>query len=172
MIKKVSIFIFCIMISCTGLPIAPPGPQGETGQKGPSGPKGPPGPRGPKGNNGKSISQELIDKIENSINYNNSESIVGSIAYSFGIAPRITGFAYLTSKGKIYKLENKNPQKLGNSIEFVTQITNNQKFISFGRTTYGDDIKQFFTAVTQNGNIFTSEDLKSWNENENIPLSN
>ena len=172
MIKKLSIFIFSIMIGCAGLPISTAGPQGEAGSEGPAGPKGPPGPRGAKGNDGKSISQELIDKIESSINSSNSESIIGSIAYSFGIAPRITGFAYLTSNGKLYKLENKNPQKLGDNIELVTQISKNQKFVSFGRTTYGDDIKQFFTAVTKNGKIFTSEDLKSWNENANIPISN
>ena len=172
MIKKLSIFIFSIMIGCAGLPISPSGPQGEPGPEGPAGPKGPPGPRGPKGKEGRGISQELLDKIENSINSKKKESIVGSIAYSFGIAPRITGFAYLTSNGKVYKLENKNPQKLGGNIEFVNQISKNQKFVSLGRTTYGDDIKQFFTAVTQNGKIFTSEDLKSWNENASIPISN
>ena len=172
MIKKLSIFIFSIMIGCAGLPISPSGPQGEPGPEGPAGPKGPPGPRGPKGKEGRGISQELLDKIENSINSKNKESIVGSIAYSFGIAPRITGFAYLTSNGKVYKLENKNPQKLGGNIEFVNQISKNKKFVSLGRTTYGDDIKQFFTAVTQNGKIFTSEDLKSWNENASIPISN
>ena len=172
MIKKLSIFIISIMIGCAGLPISPSGPQGEPGPEGPAGPKGPPGPRGPKGKEGKSMSQELLDKIENSINSKNKESIVGSIAYSFGIAPRITGFAYLTSNGKVYKLENKNPQKLGSNIEFVNQISKNQKFVSLGRTTYGDDIKQFFTAVTQNGKIFTSADLKSWNENASIPISN
>ena len=160
------------MIGCAGLPISPSGPQGEPGPEGPAGPKGPPGPRGPKGKEGRGISQELLDKIENSINSKNKESIVGSIAYSFGIAPRITGFAYLTSNGKVYKLENKNPQKLGGNIEFVNQISKNKKFVSLGRTTYGDDIKQFFTAVTQNGKIFTSEDLKSWNENASIPISN
>ena len=34
------------------------------------------------------------------------------------------------------------------------------------------DIIQFFTAVTESGKIFTSKDLKSWNENANIPISN
>ena len=168
MIKKVSILTIFILFGCAGLPTGSVGPQGEPG---PAGPKGPIGPKGAKGNDGKSVSQELIEKIEKSLSTNNSESIVGSTAYSFGIAPRITGFAYLTSLGKIYKLENKNPQQLGKSIEFVTQISKNQKFISLGRTTYGDDIIQFFTAVTQSGKIFTSEDLKSWNENANIPIS-
>ena len=172
MIKTFSIFILCILIGCVGLPNGSVGPQGEPGPAGPPGPKGPAGPRGAKGNDGKSVSQDLIEKIEKSLNSNDSESIVGSTAYSFGIAPRITGFVYLTSSGKLYKLENKNPQQLGKNIEFVTQISKTQKFISLGRTTYGDDIKQFFTAVTQNVKIFTSEDFKSWNENGNIPISN
>jgi hypothetical protein len=169
MIKRVSVLTILILFGCAGLPNGSVGPQGEPG---PAGPKGPAGPRGAKGNDGKSVSQELIEKIEKSLNSNDSESIIGSTAYSFGIAPRITGFVYLTSSGKLYKLENKNPQQLGKSIEFVTQISKSQKFISLGRTTYGDDIKQFFTAVTQSGKIFTSEDLKSWNENANIPISN
>jgi len=172
MIKTFSILILCVLIGCAGLPTGSVGPQGEPGPAGPAGPKGPAGPRGTKGSDGKSISQDLIEKIEKSLNSNDSESIVGSTAYSFGIAPRITGFVYLTSSGKLYKLENKNPQQLGKSIEFVIQISKTQKFISLGRTTYGDDIKQFFTAVTQNGKIFTSEDLKSWDENGNIPISN
>ena len=147
--------------------------MGPKGDLGPMGPVGPSGPKGTKGNDGKSVPQELLEKIEKSLySANKSELIVGSIAYSFGIAPRITGFAYLTSFGKLYKLENKNPQQLGNNIEFVIQISKTQKFISLGRTTYGDDIKQYFTAVTENGKILTSEDLKSWNENASIPLSN
>jgi len=172
MTKNVSILTIFFLFGCAGLPIGSVGSQGETGPAGPTGSKGPAGPRGEKGDDGKSVSQELIEKMEKSLNSNDSESIAGSTAYSFGIAPRITGFVYLTSSGKLYKLENKNPQQLGNSIEFVTQITKTQRFISLGRTTYGDDIKQFFTAVTQSGKIFTSEDLKSWNENANIPISN
>ena len=163
------------LFGCAGLPIGSVDSQGETGPAGPIGPIGPIGPAGPrgeKGKDGKSVSKELIEKIEKSLNSNNSESIVGSTAYSFGIAPRITGFVYLTTSGQLFKLENKNPQKLANNIEFVTQISKTQKFISLGRTTYGDDIKQFFTAVTQTGKIFTSEDLKSWNENAMIPISN
>ena len=172
MTKNVSILTIFFLFGCAGLPIGSVDSQGETGPAGPIGPIGPAGPRGEKGKDGKSVSKELIEKIEKSLNSNNSESIVGSTAYSFGIAPRITGFVYLTTSGKLFKLENKNPQKLGNNIEFVTQISKPQKFISLGRTTYGDDIKQFFTAVTQTGKIFTSEDLKSWNENAMIPISN
>ena len=168
--KQLSIFITLLLIGCAGLPIGGSiGPQGEPGPAGPEGPKGPIGPRGPKGADGQNVPKELLEKIEALTSDN--EVVVGSVAYSFGIAPRITGFAYLTSSGKIYKLENSNPQKLGNKVELVTQISKNNQFISLGRTTYGDDIKQFFTAVTINGEIYTSEKLDSWTKMASIPLS-
>ena len=168
--KQLSIFITLLLIGCAGLPIGGSiGPQGEPGPAGPEGPKGPVGPRGPKGANGQNVPKELLEKIEALTSDN--EVVVGSIAYSFGIAPRITGFAYLTSSGKVYKLENSNPQKLGNKVELVTQISKDDQFISLGRTTYGDDIKQFFTAVTINGEIYTSEKLDSWTKMASIPLS-
>ena len=168
--KQLSIFITLLLIGCAGLPIGGSiGPQGEPGPAGPEGPKGPIGPRGPKGADGQNVPKELLEKIEALTSDN--EVVVGSIAYSFGIAPRITGFAYLTSSGKVYKLENSNPQKLGNKVELVTQISKDDQFISLGRTTYGDDIKQFFTAVTINGKIYTSEKLDSWTKMASIPLS-
>ena len=168
--KQLSIFITLLLIGCAGLPIGGSiGPQGEPGPAGPKGPKGPVGPRGPKGADGQNVPKELLEKIE--VLTSDNEVVVGSIAYSFGIAPRITGFAYLTSSGKIYKLENSNPQKLGNKVELVTQISKDDQFISLGRTTYGDDIKQFFTAVTINGEIYTSEKLDSWTKMASIPLS-
>ena len=168
--KQLSIFITLLLIGCAGLPIGGSiGPQGEPGPAGPEGPKGPIGVRGPKGADGQNVPKELLEKIEALTSDN--EVVVGSVAYSFGIAPRITGFAYLTSSGKVYKLENSNPQKLGNKVELVTQISKKNQFISLGRTTYGDDIKQFFTAVTINGEIYTSEKLDSWIKMASIPLS-
>jgi len=168
--KQLSIFITLLLLGCAGLPIGGSiGPQGEPGPAGPEGPKGPIGPRGPKGADGQNVPKELLEKIEALTSDN--EVVVGSVAYSFGIAPRITGFAYLTSSGKVYKLENSNPQKLGNKVELVTQISKDDQFISLGRTTYGDDIKQFFTAVTINGEIYTSEKLDSWTKMASIPLS-
>ena len=168
--KQLSIFITLLLIGCAGLPIGGSiGPQGEPGPAGPEGPKGPVGPSGPKGANGQNVPKEFLEKIEAVTS--DIEVVVGSVAYSFGIAPRITGFAYLTSSGKIYKLENSNPQKLGNKVELVTQISKENQFISLGRTTYGDDIKQFFTAVTINGEIYTSEKLDSWTKMASIPLS-
>ena len=170
MIKQLTITLVLLFIGCAGLPVGSSiGPQGEPGPAGKQGPQGPTGPRGPKGADGQNVPKELLEKIEALTKDN--EVVVGSIAYSFGIAPRITGFAYLTSSGKIYKLENSNPQKLGNKVELVTQISKNNQFISLGRTTYGDDIKQFFTAVTINGEIYTSEKLDSWMKMASIPLS-
>ena len=170
MIKQLAITLALLLIGCAGLPVGSSiGPQGKPGPVGKQGPQGPTGPRGPRGADGQNVPKELLEKIEALTN--NNEVVVGSIAYSFGIAPRITGFAYLTSSGKIYKLENSNPQKLGNKVELVTQISKKNQFISLGRTTYGDDIKQFFTAVTINGEIYTSEKLDSWMKMASIPLS-
>ena len=169
MIKNILIVLLGFTIGC--IPVGTPGPKGDPGPAGPAGSRGPKGAQGPKGKDGKSVPNELIIKIEESIRSSDNESVVGTVAYSFGIAPRITGFAYLTSSGKLFKFENKNPQKLGDEVKLVTQLSKTQRFISFGRTTYGDDIKQFFTAVTKNGNIFTSEDLNSWSKVASIPLT-
>ena len=172
MIKICVILSLIFAIGCT--PMGAPGPKGDPGPPGPAGPKGPQGPKGtqgPKGMDGRSISEELLAQLENIIKSKKNESVIGTVAYSFGIAPRITGFAYLTSNGKVFKYENKNPQKLGSNVKLITQLSKNQKFISFGRTTYGDDIKQFFTAVTDNGEIYTSEDLNIWTRSATIPLT-
>ena len=169
MIKNILIVSLGFTIGC--IPVGTPGPKGDPGPAGPAGSRGPKGSQGPKGKDGKSVPDELIIKIEETIKSSDNESVVGTVAYSFGIAPRITGFAYLTSSGKLFKFENKNPQKLGDKVKLVTQLSKTQRFISFGRTTYGDDIKQFFTAVTENGNIFTSEDLDSWSKVASIPLT-
>ena len=166
MIKIWFIFILSFSIGC--IPIGTPGPQGDPG---PAGPPGPKGIRGPKGKDGKSVSKELVVQIENLLKTNDNESVIGTVAYSFGIAPRITGFAYLTTSGKLFKFENKNPQKLGSEIKLIAQLSKNQRFISFGRTTYGDDIKQFFTAVTEDGQIYTSENLETWTKSATIPLT-
>ena len=166
MIKIWFIFILSFSIGC--IPIGTPGPQGDPG---PAGPPGPKGIRGPKGKDGKSVSKELVVQIENLLKTNDNESVIGTVAYSFGIAPRITGFAYLTTSGKLFKFENKNPQKLGSEIKLIAQLSKNQRFISFGRTTYGDDIKQFFTAGTEDGHIYTSENLETWTKSATIPLT-
>ena len=101
MIKNILIVFLGFTIGC--IPIGTPGPKGDPGPAGPAGSRGPKGSQGPKGSDGKSVPDELIIKIEESIKSSDNESVVGTVAYSFGIAPRITGFAYLTSSGKLFK---------------------------------------------------------------------
>ena len=173
MLKLLTLAFSIFLISCSAISTANVGAKGDPGPPGIAGKIGPAGPRGPKGKDGTSLSKDLLAKIENYFDKENSkksETIIGSTAYTFGIAPRITGFVYLTSNGRVFKLENKNPRELGNKIEIITQISNNEEFISLGRTTFGDDIKQYFTAVTNIGKIYTSEDLKNWNINGDIPI--
>ena len=153
-------FLFLAGCSIQGPP-GPIGPKGEPGLKGSQGLTGPIGPKGPKGESGEGLSKDQKSKIEKIIN-GPLEKIVSSSSYSFGFAPTITGFLYLTNYGKIYKLENKNPETLGNEIEIITRIDNRQDFISISRIVYGEDIKQFFSAVTSGGLIYTSTDLKQW----------
>ncbi len=138
-----------------------PGPEGPPGPTGERGLSGPPGITGPQGIPGKGLSntqKRMIDEILNGT----SEFIVGSCSYSFGFAPTITGFIYLSNHGKIYKLENKNPESLGQNFELITSIIDRTDFIALSRIVYGEDIKQYFSAVTKSGLIFTSEDLKTW----------
>ena len=136
-----------------------PGPEGRPGKDGAIGPQG---EKGSKGIAGKSFPKDQLQKLETFLSQNNNEYVVGIESYSFGLAPRIAGFCFLTSHGRIFKLENKNTQVLGDSIAFVSQIANNTNFVALSRTAYGDDIKQYFSAVTQSGDIFTSENLKTW----------
>jgi len=163
----ITVFIF----SCMGP--GTPGPQGEPGSIGPPGPRGEKGESGPAGAPGKSVSSEVLKQIDVvlALEYADSnESVVGSVAYTFGIAPRITGFVFLTNHGNVYKLENKNPQELGGTLEKIVRIASFTNFAVFTRTTYGDDIKQFFAASTSDGKIYTSENLTDWQLNNTISI--
>ena len=91
-------------------------------------------------------------------------------SYTFGLAPRITGFCFLTSHGRIFKMENKNTQVLGESISLIGKISDHHDFISLSRIAYGEDIKQYFVAVTKSGMVFTTDDLTIWKLQGNIPL--
>ena len=117
MLKLLTLIFSIFLISCSAISTGNIGPKGDPGPPGVAGKIGPVGPRGPKGKDGTSLSKDLIDKIENYFykeNSKKSETIIGSTAYTFGIAPRITGFVYLTSNRRVFKLENKNPRELGN----------------------------------------------------------
>ena len=159
------------LAGCT--PQSVPGPQGSEGPRGIQGLQGKQGIQGPPGQAGKagkSISRDKLNKVETFLKLSQQESVVGSASYSFGMAPTITGFCYLTSHGRVFKLENKNTQTLGEKVGFVGTIADHTEFIGLNRIVYGEDIKQYFSAVTRSGMIYTSEDLKNWTQNSSLPI--
>jgi len=148
------------------LPSLPRGPKGERGIQGIQGIQGPPGKPG------KGLSSEELKAIELLIN-DKREYVVESTSYSFGFAPTITGFAYLTNHGRIYKLENKNSQTVGKDIKLITRIAEREDFIAINRIAYGEDIKQVFSAATKEGIVYISDDLNKWSMIKNrITLNN
>ena len=164
-------FILIIFFAC--IPSNIPGPQGLQGPAGPPGPPGPKGNPGIKGKDGKGIPKELIDNINQLIRSSKESDIevfTSSTSYSFGFAPTITGFVFLTNHGRLFKLENKNPQVLGADISFITKIDSRTDFIDIRRIVYGEDIKQYFSVLTESGIIYTSDNLKNWKENNSIQL--
>ena len=174
--KIFSVFVLILLMvnNCTTPAI--PGHRGDRGARGEQGFQGPPGPPGPPGPSGSSSGKEILIDLEKKINTfllnqdNKGEQIIGSVAYSFGIAPRITGFVYLSNFGNLFKLENKNPQVIGSEINSIGRIADYKNFSVFSRTTYGDDIKQFFSASTSDGKIYISEDLLNWELKNRISI--
>lgn len=147
----------------------PQGPPGKDGAKGLTG-QGMTGPMGPAGS---SVPADQLKKVEAFLSQNNessNEHIVAIESYAFGLAPTITGFCFLTSHGRVFKMENKNTQVLGESISLVGRISNHYDFISLSRIAYGDDIKRYFVATTKSGMVFATDDLKTWKSQGNIPL--
>ena len=171
--KQITTFISLMFFLAGCTPQSVPGPQGPEGPRGIQGLQGEQGiqgPFGPAGKAGKSISRDKLNKVETFLKLSQQESVVGSASYSFGMAPTITGFCYLTSHGRVFKLENKNTQTLGEKVGFVGTIADHTDFIGLNRIVYGEDIKQYFSAVTRSGLIYTSEDLKNWIQNSSLPL--
>ena len=150
-----------------------PGPSGPPGPTGPPGPAGQPGKPGIKGKDGKSVSKDILDKMNQIIaEHNNSEKeiIIGSASYSFGFAPTITGFVFLTNYGRLFKLENKNPQVIGTDFLFITKIDSRTDFVDIQRIVYAEDIKQYFIVVTKTGLVYSSDDLENWKKISAINL--
>ena len=171
--KLISLFLLSLFILGSCIPKNIPGPKGDPGPTGPPGPKGIQGEPGKDGKSGKGLSSSQLKKINDLLKNDskkNKEFIVGSTSYSFGFAPTITGFLFLSNYGRLFKLENKNPQTLGNSIAFITNIANRTDFMDIERIVYGEDIKQYFNAITKSGIIYSSEDLKKWDKVASIDL--
>ena len=107
--KQITTFISLMFFLAGCTPQSVPGPQGPEGPRGILGLKGEQGiqgPFGPAGKAGKSITKDKLNKVETFLKLSQQESVVGSASYSFGMAPTITGFCYLTSHGRVFKLEN------------------------------------------------------------------
>ena len=156
-----------IYFSCIPSKPSPPGPQGKMGLKGEIGPQGEPGLRGPqgvRGKDGKGIPKNVLNSINELLdnNKNNPEILVDILSYSFGFAPKVTGFCFLTNYGRVYKLENKNIKTMGDSVDLISKIGNYNDFIAFSRNSNEENIKQYFTAITKSGVIFSSSDLLNW----------
>ena len=164
--KKYFIFTIIICFSCIANKPVPglQGPPGKMGPKGEIGPQGKPGPRGLPGLDGKSIPPEVLNNIYQLLEKNDkdSEFLVDILSYSFGFAPKVTGFCFLTNHGKVYKLENKNIKTLGDSVELICKIGNFKDFIAFSRNSNEENIEQYFTAITKSGIIYSSNDLTNW----------
>ena len=174
---KIKLYSFLILVFYFGcIPASAPGPKGPPGLTGPSGPPGPPGPRGIpgiKGKDGTSLPPKVLNQIDEIIDKNNlsiEENIISSASYSFGFAPTITGFVFLTNYGRLFKLENQNPEVLGKNITFITTIDSRKDFINISRIVYAEDIKQYFSAITKSGIVYTSENLKDWDRSSAIKL--
>mgnify|MGYP001216742770 CR=1 FL=1 len=163
-----------INLGCSNHSIpGPPGPAGPKGEKGIQGFRGIPGPPGPMGKPGNGITEDQTKKINTILKLNiqdNEEILIGVESYSFGLAPTITGFIYLTNHGRIFKLENKTPQTLGETIDFVNTVADRKDFTSLSKIAYGEDIKQYFSATTKTGVIFVSEDLNNWKQLSTQPV--
>ena len=168
-IKTLLFYSLVIFISEGCIPsLLPQGPKGEPGIQGIQGIQG---PKGEPGKPGKGLSSKELKAIDLLIN-KKREYVVESTSYSFGFAPTITGFVYLTNHGRIYKLENKNSQTIGKDIELITRIADREDFIAINRIAYGEDIKQVFSAATKEGIVYTSDDLNKWSMIKNRIILN
>ena len=172
--KYLTSIVTLLLLLLTGcVPQGSIGPQGPPGKDGATGKPGIQGKIGPMGPAGSSVPANQLKKVEAFLAQNNessNEHIVAIESYTFGLAPRITGFCFLSSHGRIFKMENKNTQVLGDSISLVGKISDHQDFISLSRIAYGEDIKQYFVAATKSGMVFTTDDLKTWKSQGNISL--
>jgi len=185
---KITLLAFAIYLSACaptsalgpqGIPgdMGPPGSPGEVGPEGVKGEKGDPGEPGKGGKDGTSISPLLINNLEKmlaDIKAGGSqmvskamdampEQVVSTVHFRFGISEM--GFALLTSEGRIFLMENKNPVTPGDGFEYLSQVVDDDhKFISLTILPGADGSKQLFLAMATDGHTFISEDLKSWNQ--------
>ena len=133
--KILILSLVLIIISCASFNGAtgPTGPPGKDGKQGPSGPKGEQGkvgPRGPIGLPGKSVPEPIMNRVNQYLDLRDkSEIIVDVTSYSFGFAPMVTGFSFLTNFGHVFKLENKNIKRILLSLFILVIFPNKNYFL-------------------------------------------
>ena len=76
----------------------------------------------------------------------------------------------MTNYGRLFKLENKNPQVIGTDFLFITKIDSRTDFVDIQRIVYAEDIKQYFIVVTKTGLVYSSDDLEDWKKISAINL--
>ena len=184
--KSTTLFLgLLIAVGCTPQPVpgpegaqGPPGPKGasgasgESGESGESGIQGPPGPRGEPG---KSISEDIVNKVKEKLNQLdqvtlNKEEICALISYKEGIAPQVLGFAALTTNGKILIMENTSPINIGEKFIFQTQIADRVDFVTLSVLSGEEGEKTYYVAITADGHHYYSLDLKEWNPQGQSPF--
>ena len=171
-----------IAVGCTPQPVPGPegaeGPAGSTGEAGidgHDGVRGIQGPPGPRGEPGKSVSQDIVNKVKEKLNQLdqvtlNKEEICALISYKEGIAPPILGFAALTTNGKILIMQNTSPVNIGEKFIFQTQIADRVDFVTLSVLSGEEGEKTFYVAITADGHHYYSLDLKEWNPQGQSPF--
>ena len=107
---------------------------------------------------GKDSSLRLIDLFNDT-----SEKNFLNIFYNFDLKENAVLKNY-----KVDKLENKNIKTMGDSVDLISKIGNYNDFIAFSRNSNEENIKQYFTAITKSGVIFSSSDLLNWEKTFNV----
>jgi len=167
-----------------------PGPQGPQGEIGPAGMPGERGERGEAGipgqpgKDGKSVSPALVKELEKALKDIASggqkmvleamavmpEQVISTVHFRFGISEM--GFALLTSDGRIFIMNNKNPVTSGDRFIYSSRVsTDDHKFVSLTVLPGGEGSKQLFIAMASDGHTFISDDLKTWTQKDPLKLN-
>ena len=171
-----------IAVGCTPQPVpgpegaeGPAGSTGEAGKDGQDGVSGIQGPPGPRGEPGKSVSQDIVNKLKEKLNQFdratlNKEEICALISYKEGIAPPILGFVALTTNGKILIMQNTSPVNIGEKFIYKTQIADRDDFVTLSVLSGEEGEKTYYVAMTADGHHYYSLDLKEWNPQGQSPF--
>lgn len=189
--RAILLLVTLVMSAClsSGTP-GPKGPQGITGPTGATGEKGAKGDSGEKGEPGTpgkegiSVSPELVKQLESTLKDINSggkkiiseamdampEQVISTVHFRFGISEM--GFALLTSDGRIFIMNNKNPVTPGDAFTYSSLVADDDhKFISLTVLPGGEGSKQLFLAMATDGHAFISDDLKIWIQKDTLNLN-